>query len=57
MRAFRFKEIGYLTPYFFGSDGVNGVLEFFAANSRFVVYFGPNFLLQLVVGGFGVRIL
>ena len=27
------------------------------ANSRFLVYFGLNFLLQLVNGGFGVRIL
>ena len=35
----------------------NGVAEFFPTNSRFLVYFGPNFFLQLVNGGFGVRIL
>ena len=31
--------------------------NFFPTNSRFLVYFGPNFFLQLVNGGFGVRIL
>ena len=31
--------------------------NFFPANSRFLFYFDPNFLLQLVYGGFGVRIL
>ena len=35
----------------------NGVAEFFPANSQFLVYFGPNFLLHLVNCGFGVRIL
>ena len=35
----------------------NGVAEFFPTNSRFLVYFGPNFLLQLVNGGFSVGIL
>ena len=35
----------------------NGVAEFFPANSRFLIYFGPNFFLQLVNGGFDVRVL
>ena len=26
----------------------NGVAEFFPANSQFLIYFGPNFFLQLV---------
>ena len=34
----------------------NGVTEFFPA-SRFLIYFGPNFLLQPVNGGFDVRVL
>ena len=29
----------------------------FPANSRFLIYFGPNFFLQLVNGGFDVRVL
>ena len=29
--------------------------SFFPADSRFLVCFGPNFLLQPVYGGFGVR--
>ena len=31
--------------------------NFFQLIVGFLVYFGPNFLLQLVYGGFGVRIL
>ena len=30
------------------------VAEVFPANSQYFVYFGPNFLLQLVYAGFGV---
>ena len=32
-------------------------MKFFPANSRFLIYFGPNFFLQLVNGGFDVRVL
>ena len=31
--------------------------NFFPTNGQFLAYFGPNFLLQLVNGGFGIRIL
>ena len=41
-------------PWFFGSDSKLMELQNF---SQLIVYFGPNFLLQLVYGGFGVRIL
>ena len=33
------------------------VAVFFLANSRFQIYFGPNFILQLVNSGFDVRVL
>ena len=36
---------------------LNGVAEFFPANSPFSIYFGSDFLLQPVNGGFGVRVL
>ena len=35
----------------------DGIAEFFPANSRFLVYFGPKFLLELVYGAFGARIM
>ena len=31
--------------------------NFFPANSRFLIYFGPNFFLQLVNGGLDVGVL
>ena len=31
--------------------------NFFPANNRFLIYFGPNFFLQPVNGGFDVRVL
>ena len=40
---------------FLGS--ANGVAEFFPADSQFLIYFGPNFLLQPVNSGFDVRVL
>ena len=44
------RKFVILRPVFFG------VAEFSPANSRFLVYFCFIFLLQLVYGGFGVRI-
>ena len=32
-------------------------LRIFPTNSRFLIYFGPNFFLQLVNCGFGIRVL
>ena len=58
MGAFWFKEICYSTPWCFGSDSKPMELhKFFPTNSLFLVYFGPNFFLQLANGGFRVRIL
>ena len=31
--------------------------KFFPANSPFLIYFGPKFFLQLVNGGFDVRVM
>ena len=31
--------------------------NFSPTNNRFLVYFGPNFFVQLVNGGLGIRIL
>ena len=42
----------------FGSDSKLMELQnFFPTNSRFLIYCGPDFLLQLVNGGFDVRVL
>ena len=43
--------------FFWICFSANGAAEFFPANSRFLVYFGPNFFQQLVYGGFDVKIL
>ena len=52
--------LGNLLSYemiFFGSDSKLMELQNFSQLIVELVFFGPNFFLQLVNGGFGVRIL
>ena len=58
MGAFWFEKFVIFRHDSFGSDSKLMELQNFSQlNSRFLIYFGPNFFLQHVNGGFDVGVL